>query len=199
MIDTGVGLDLADIVYQYLKGHSKVTMRSCLNQGQERFAKLAKDTDALGWDSFIEGRIAKEWEKVSAGEHRNMGTNFKAEKWGAMLVDKLLQLTHRQWILRNTEIHYKLPDGFSLAQHEDVFNHALHLWQTLDPDELLDRHQHLLKMNDRELGKCSPLRRRLWIADVESAMCAKVAQQRQTRDQSHGAREREEEPDDLEE
>ena len=87
---------------------------------------------------------------------------------------------------------------FSLAQHEDVFNHALNLWRTLDPDELLDRHQHLLKMSDGELGKCSPLRRRLWIADVESAMKAKSTQQQKAGEQNHEAREREEEPDELE-
>jgi hypothetical protein len=199
MIDSGVGMELADIVYRYLKGHSKITMRSCLSQGQEKFAKLAGDTDALGWDSFIAGRIAKEWGKVSVIEHRRMGTGFQEEKWGATLVDKLLQLTHRQWILRNTEIHYNLPDGFFLSQHEDVFNHALNLWQTLDPGELLDRHQHLLKMTDGELGRCSPLRRQMWIADVESAMEAKVAQQQKAGGQVQGARGREEEPDQLEE
>ena len=60
MIDSGVGMELVDIVYRYLKGHSRVTMQSCLSRGQERFAKLAEDTDALGWDSFIKGRIARE-------------------------------------------------------------------------------------------------------------------------------------------
>jgi hypothetical protein len=94
MIDSGVGMELADIVYRYLQGHSKVTMRSCLSQGQERCVRLAGDTDALGWDSFIEGRIAKEWGKVSVIEHRKMGTGFQEVKWGATLVDKLLQLTH---------------------------------------------------------------------------------------------------------
>ena len=87
---------------------------------------------------------------------------------------------------------------FSLAQHEETFNDTLSLWQTLDPDELLDRHQHLLKMGDEELGKCSSLRRRLWIADVESAMKAKLAQQQTAAEQSQEAREREEEPDDME-
>ena len=101
------------------------------------------------------------------------------EVWGAKLVDRLVQLTRRQWILRNTEIHFKLPDGWTLAQHEDIFNGAPTLWRTLDPDELLDRHQHLLEMGDEELGKCTTLRRRLWIADVESAMEAKRKQQQQ--------------------
>ena len=128
-----------------------------------------------------------------------MGSGFHGEKWDAVWVDKLLQLTHRQQILLNTEIHYKLPDGFSLAQHEEIFNDALSLWRTFDPDELLDRHQHLLKMGDEELGKCSSLRRWLWIADVESAMKAKSAQQQRTAGQSHEAKEREEEPDDMEE
>ena len=95
MIDSGVGMELADIVYRYLKGHGKVTMRSCLSQGQESFAKLVGGTDALGWDSFIEGRIAKEWEKAGRTEHRQMGSGFQEEKWGATLVDKLLQVTHR--------------------------------------------------------------------------------------------------------
>ena len=130
-------------------------------------------------------------------EHKKTVTGFQEVKWGATLVDKLLQLIRRQWILRNTEIHYKLPDGFSLAQHEDVFNHALNLWQTLDPDELLDRHQHLLNMTDGELGRCSPLRRRMWIADVESAIEAKVMQQRKAGRQTQGAGGREEEPEEL--
>ena len=95
-------------------------------------------------------------------------------------MDKLLQLTHRQWILRNTETHFRLPDGFTLAQHEEMFNDALTLWRTLDPDELLERHQHLLRMSDEELGKCSPLCRRVWVVNVESALPAKTSQQRRT-------------------
>ena len=55
-------------------------MQSCLSRGQEIFAKLAEDMDALGWDSFIEGRIAREREKVGTTEHRRMGSGFHEEK-----------------------------------------------------------------------------------------------------------------------
>ena len=58
-------------------------------------------------------------------ELRKLGGNVDDEAWGAKLVDKLLHLTHRQWILRNTETHFKLPDGWSLAQHKGFFNNAL--------------------------------------------------------------------------
>ena len=183
IIDSGAGTELADITERYLTGQSKITMQSCLNRKQGRFVKLAEETDMLGWDSFVEGRISKEWGKVVKTEMRNWKGNIDEKKWGAELVDKLLQLTHRQWILRNTETHFKLPDGWTLAEHEGIFNDALALWRTLDPDELLERHQHLLKTSDDELGKCSTLRRRLWTADVESAMKAKLASQGHTRQQ----------------
>ena len=131
--------------------------------------------------------------EVVKTEMRNWKGNIDEKKWGAEFVDKLLQLTHRQWILRNTETHFKLPDGWSLAEHEGIFNDALALWRTLDPDELLERHQHLLKTSDDELGKCSTLRRRWWIADVESAMKAKLACQ------GHTGQQRQSSPEDGEE
>ena len=188
MVDSGAGVELAGVVQRYIEGHSRVSMRNCLSRGQSRFAELAADTDALGWDSFVEGRIAKTWEPVVKAEYERMNRDFQAVQWGACFVDKLLQLTHRQWILRNTETHFRLPDGFTLAQHEEMFNDALTLWRTLDPDELLERHQHLLRMSNEELGKCSPLRRRVWVADVESALAAKTSQQRRTVAQSDGER-----------
>ena len=53
---------------------------------------------------------------------------------------------------------------------------------------------------DEELGKCTTLRRKLWIADVKSAMEAKLKQQQQmTEQESDNHRKREEEPENTEE
>ena len=51
---------------------------------------------------------------------------------------------------------------------------------TLDPDKLLDQHQHLLKIGDEDLGKYPTLNRHLWMADAEAAMKAKMAQKQRT-------------------
>ena len=48
------------------------------------------------------------------------GSRYALGVWGAKLVDKVVQLTHIQWIPRNTEIHFKLPDGWTLVQHEEI-------------------------------------------------------------------------------
>ena len=111
MIDSRAGMELADIIERYLGGQCNFTLRSCLSRDQVRFVKLVEDTDTLGWDSFVEGWIARKWGKVVGGEHRKMGSTMVEEKGRTKLVDRLLQVTHKQWILPNTEIYYKLPDG----------------------------------------------------------------------------------------
>ena len=59
------------------------------------------------------------------------------------------------------------------------------MWRTLNPNELLDRHQHLLNMRDEELDKCTTLRRRLWILDVKLAMEAILKQQQKMIEQNN--------------
>ena len=60
MIDSGINMELADIVERYLCGQGNLTMKSCLGRTQMQFLQLAEDTNSLGWDSFGEGRIARE-------------------------------------------------------------------------------------------------------------------------------------------
>ena len=90
-----------------------------------KYAQLAECTDRLTWDGFVEGRIAREWGRVVKPMLSRTGRRCMSEKWGAQLVDKLARLIHRQWIPRNTEIHFKLPDGWTLARHEEMFEDAL--------------------------------------------------------------------------
>ena len=104
------------------------------------------------------------------------------ERWGRTFIDKLLQITHKQWMYRNSEVHYKLPDGMTLAEHDKVFERVSRLLQT-DPEDLLLRHQHLLEVDREALGEATAQRRKYWIADMESAVASKQhATERQVRE-----------------
>ena len=127
------------------------------------------------------------------------GSRYALGVWGAKLVDKVFQLTH----VVDSEKH---RDSFQTTRWVDLgtargyFDDVLTLWRTLDPDEFLDRYQHLLRMDNGELGKCTILRRRLWIIDAESAMKTRGKQQQQvTEYEPDNNREQEGEPKDMEE
>jgi hypothetical protein len=42
--------------------------------------------------------------------------------WGRQLINKLHNIVHKQWIYRNTFIHYCGSDGLTLPEHHDIIN-----------------------------------------------------------------------------
>ena len=60
MVGSIIKICLVDITERYLFGQGRVTMRSCLGLGQMNHLILVEITDKHKWDSFVEGKIAKE-------------------------------------------------------------------------------------------------------------------------------------------
>jgi hypothetical protein len=53
--------DIALAISTYLLGKGLVKMVNCINNGDASLLALARSTDLLGWDCFIEGWISREW------------------------------------------------------------------------------------------------------------------------------------------
>ena len=78
-------------------------------------------------------------------------------------------ITHRQWIFRNSHVHFKKLEGMTEAQHLKIFDKVEEL-MTVDPIELLPKHRHLLEGEFGTLGENSSAARQNWIASMESAL-----------------------------
>ena len=76
------------------------------------------------------------------------------QKWYQELVNLLLQMTHEQWIFRNSHVHFEKLDGMTEA-HPDVIMSKVHNLLATDPDDLLEKHQHMLHRDFEQLGKGS--------------------------------------------
>ena len=63
-------------------------------------------------------------------------------------------ITHRQWMFRNSLVHFKKLEGMTEDQHLKIFDEVEEL-MTVDPMELLPKHQHLLEGDFGALGKDS--------------------------------------------
>lgn len=93
------------------------------------------------------------------------------ESWGRQFVRRLMVATHKQWLYRNSHVHYAKLDGLTEKQHEAIFERCKELLM-VDPADLLDRHRYLLEGDFTELGEGSAVDRQNWIASMESAMSA---------------------------
>ena len=94
-------------------------------------------------------------------------------RWARRLVEALVLVTHKQWLVRNARVHF-LVEGLTEVGHELLFAKVREMMET-DPADLLPRHRHLLNVNFAELGEGRAVDRQNWSAAMDSAL--KAAQQ----------------------
>ena len=89
------------------------------------------------------------------------------------LIDRLLKITHQQWIYRNNKVHFKGKGGLTLKQHEEIYD-RLGEPMYMDPEELLPQHQYLLMVDKDEVCGGTLSEKRDWIVRMKSAKMAKI-------------------------
>ena len=92
------------------------------------------------------------------------------QQWGKKFIDSLLSLTHKQWIFRNSKVHFK-TDGLTATQHDALETRVKELMSTL-PSSLLSKDRYLLSEDFHLLGEGPASIRQVWVASMESALGA---------------------------
>jgi hypothetical protein len=165
LIETLVEHSVAATIETYLISQWEVLMADCIHGTSQDLIEAAAETDRLGWDSLLEGRISKQWLVVVSSFLRRSNKVLLPPSWGCQLINKLHNTVHKQWIYRNTFIHYRGSDGLTLPEHHDIINrmeeHAF-----TDPESRLPRHRFLLEMDIEALGSGPSTQRLLWLANV---------------------------------
>jgi hypothetical protein len=132
---------------------------------------VARESDRLGWDSFLEGRITSLWLLMVLPMLRKLSKSLLPPSWGRQLINKLHNIVHKQWIYRNTCIHYRGSDGFTFQEHNQIINRVAE-YSLIDPEDLLPRHQYLLDTDLEALGSGPTIDRQIWLANITSARAA---------------------------
>ncbi len=100
-----------------------------------------------------------------------MQSKWHIESWAKQFLTRVLNITHRQWLYRNSRIHIRQAEGLSLADHESILQKVSSLIGT-DPNDLLSQHRSLLHTDFEALGEGTSTDRQYWIAQMESAIKA---------------------------
>ena len=108
--------ELLDILGKYLSAQGSKPMTECVHNPHSPFLLLSEVQDCLGWDKLVEGHISTLWLEVMSPYLSDTGRK-SITKWGCRFIDSLLSLTHKQWILRNSKVHYATK-GLT-ASHQD--------------------------------------------------------------------------------
>merc|ERR1712051_487783 len=138
---------------------------------KERLNNLAKAQYILGWDCMLEGRIPKLFVLHQRSHLAHLKTRMTAKRWAKTLITKLLQITHKQWLLRNAKIHIKRKGDMNKEEHDKLLEKIEKLIWT-DPEDLLPGDEHLLNEDFDSLGRASAIDQILWVAEMEASITA---------------------------
>ncbi len=96
------------------------------------------------------------------------------EIWGSKFIKSLIDLMHKQWLFRNSDVHY-VSKGLTANQHDELTIKIRELMKT-KCNALLVRHRHFMRINFNVLGSAPALACQVWVANMEMAISvAKVA------------------------
>jgi len=77
----------------------------CLEHGyDERYVKMAKAQDSIGWRRFMEGMVSKEMWNIQRTHASVSGMRHNTERWGVELVTRLLEVMHDRWLYHNVQV-----------------------------------------------------------------------------------------------
>jgi hypothetical protein len=161
--------ELIDMLDVYMSAQGDRTLSDCLISKHSKYALLAEVQDRLGWDNFVEGRISTLW-LDTISPFLKQASRKSIQQWGKKFIDSLLSLTHKQWIFRNSKVHFK-TDGLTATQHDALETRVKELMSTL-PSSLLSKDRYLLSEDFHLLGEGPASIRQVWVASMESALGA---------------------------
>merc|ERR1712115_656525 len=175
-----MGPNLKTMVTTYLKETDHKTMRGVVDTmkvrlpgyfTKDRLNSIAKVQDRLGWDCMLNGRIPKLFVLHQRCHLAHKKTRMTAKRWTKTLITKLLQITHKQWLLRNAKIHIKRKGDMNKEEHDKLLDKIKKLIWT-DPKDLLPGNEHLLNEDFDSLGRASAIDQILWVAEMEASITA---------------------------
>jgi hypothetical protein len=138
-------------VVMYLLARGKATMSSCVHGVNFDLITLSVQTNRLGWDSFLEGRLSSHWLTVAAPLLWQWSQYLLPPAWGCLLISKLHNVINKQWVYRNSYIHFKGNDGLTMPEQHDI-NDRVAAYALINPDTLLPLHRSSSRWTLRHLA-----------------------------------------------
>ena len=165
----GTDPDLRDCIYDYCMGRGGVLMEDiCKDNGyDERYRTMARAQDEIGWRRFMEGMVCKEMRTIQQSQCSMVGWQNDTEKWGRELVIRLLEITHRQWLYRNIQVHNRITGTIATQRKEELQMEIEHQ-QELGTAGLLEEDRYLADVKLGNLEDASGIKETYWLLAIQA-------------------------------
>jgi hypothetical protein len=151
---------------------------SQLGHISQRMRSLAESQDKIGWRNFTEVYILTHFYKIQ-NFHLTMTSSYlNGTDWTKQFINKILQITHSQWIYCNILLSNKWQGYIRNKQSEDLLQEIDEL-SDLRPEDIPESSRFLLEINFTELMSSHIKMQAYWTLAVQAALSAKQLEDKQ--------------------
>ena len=142
-----------------------------LGKMSEGMKMLAVSQDIIGWHNFMEGRISRHFYNIQCVHLAMSSSYLNGKDWTKQCIDRILRITHSQWIYRNVCLHDRKEGCLHHHEMEEMDDKAEELAE-INPAELPKESRFLLEMDGEESTNRTYNDLDYWIRAVEAAKIA---------------------------
>ena len=114
MVETLGDHAVASMVEAYLLARGETAMLSLMHSTSIDVSVVCKQSNHLGWDSLLEGRISSHWMVLISPLLQCQPKNLLPFLWGKQFITQLHNIVHKQWMYKNAYIHFKGKEGWTM-------------------------------------------------------------------------------------
>ncbi len=152
----------------------------------QRFQRMARDQDEIGWRQLMEGMVSKGFREIQSTYSAIEGSNISPEQWTVGVIIKLMEITHGQWLYRCIQVHDK-TQGTQATLRKEELQKEIETQQDLGYEGLLEEDQYLAEVNLEDLETSSGERQEYWLVAIRAAREACILRG-SSQPQEHGNR-----------
>ena len=133
--------------------------------------ELAHKQDAIGWDDFLEGKITEHFQAGQARFLPRCPMMLNASDWSKRFIDKLIHITHSQWIYRNISKHHATHSQLERLDRISLLRH-INKFAGVAPSDVPQESRFLLEVAFISLASGPTMRQAYWVHAMQVAIKA---------------------------
>eukprot|EP00956_Cyclotella_meneghiniana_P025077 scaffold51495_cov38-Cyclotella_meneghiniana.AAC.3 len=161
---------LAKIISRYVRSRGSTRLADFHDVPPEYY-KFVYEQQLIGWDNFMLGIITSTLRPLQHGHLLGSSSLLTVDDWLTQLINKILHITHGQWIYRNIPKHHATLGMIRKTERRAMLLEIDRLTQ-LTPEDVPEDSKFLLEIDFSTLRYADTSTQNYWVHAVKAAVVA---------------------------
>jgi hypothetical protein len=140
--------ELAFWINEYLlhRGLVQMTNLTTLWPMSRAFQEVAESQDEIDWGKFLHGKVSKKICTLQGAHCILAGTSTNGNDWIKQFVQRLVEISHAQWLYRNFTLHHHVKGNLRQRTVNEI-SREVELLTNTQPLDITQENRYLLEIS----------------------------------------------------